>query len=345
MEQQANPVVDHMLTKADFGIQFDGRNWKKHETRVMGMTRQQLGDNIGVNADSSLFGIKQIDLHGTSAPLGHSFGFVLGHSDDLSDPKPLMTGQKALFTDQSTGTAHLFHAVSLPGQPAMQSILVHDTEGAKQQGTQTALRRAARWRISNESAELLGPDSVLDGVTESSVTDDKGKKMTKYLVTPFSTDEQMRPSATHRLLVQNGTKKNFFNGAYSPANRKTVSHNGQEAIVMTEADFNAIKGPLTESLSIAPHHPFESGLYLHATKLNDSVTPDSVIVSGTIHREPLAQTSSNFACLNDLAGDDVAKAEAPKTSAELLKAIHPECKNVAGEMVMTDMAAKLTLED
>ncbi len=90
---------------------------------------------------------------------------MLGHSDDVADPKPVMTGQKALFTDQGTGTAHLFHAVSLPGQPAMQSIQIHDTDGAKQQGTQTALRRAARWRISNESAELLGPDSVPEGVT------------------------------------------------------------------------------------------------------------------------------------------------------------------------------------
>ena len=348
MTSSANPVVDHMITKADFGVQFDGKDWQKHETRVMGLTRAQLGNGIGVDADSSLFGIKQVNLHGTSAPFGHSFGFVLGHSPDKLNPEPVLTGQKAVFTDQTTGSAHLFHAISLPNKPQMEPIAIHETEEAKLQGTQTALRRAAGWRAKPDSHELLGPESVLDGVTESTVTAADGKKLTKYLVTPFSTGEEMRPSAMHRLLTKNGPKKSFFNGKYSPANRTMVSHNGQEAIVMTEADFNSIKAPLVESLSLQGKHPFENGLYIHMTKLDDQVTPDHVLVGGTIVREPLATTSSAFARLSDLVDDatESTKAEAAASTSELLKVIHPECKSTGAEMVMTDLGVgQLSLDE
>ena len=75
-------------------------------------------------------------------------------------------------------------------------------------------------------------------------------------------DGEMKPSAMHRLLAQNGNNKQFFGGRYHPANRKTVPHLGQEAIVMTDADFNAIKAPLTDSLELTSKHPFENGLYI-----------------------------------------------------------------------------------
>merc|ERR1719473_1174508 len=173
--QNANPVVDHMLKSADFALKFNTKNMKQHETRVMGVSREQLGNGIGVHADSSLFGIKRIDLHGTSAPLGHTYGFVLGHSDDVENPQAILTGTKALFTDQTTGAAHLFHALTIPGKSNMESIHVHETEGAKLQGTQTALRRAARWRQNANDDKLLGPESVYHGVTKSSVNLGDGK--------------------------------------------------------------------------------------------------------------------------------------------------------------------------
>lgn len=333
-QENANPIVDHMLTSADFALKFDTKGMKQHETRVLGFTREQLGNGLGVNADSSLFNLQRVDLHGTSAPLGHSFGFVLGHSDNMQNPDGILTGAKAVFTDQTTGAAHLFHALTVPGKNKMESIHVHQTEAAKQQGAQTALRRAARWRENASGDKLLSPESVVHGVTESSVDLGNGKKSVKYLVTPYSTDGEMKPSAMHRLLTQNGNNKQFFGGRYHPANRKTVPHLGQEAIVMTDADFNAIKAPLTDSLELTSKHPFENGLYVHMTKLDDLEAPDHVTLGGTFVREPLATTESSFARLNDLVRDDTqsqSAVQANTSTADILKAIHPECKGVTAE--------------
>lgn len=333
-QENANPIVDHMLTSADFALKFDTKGMKQHETRVLGFTREQLGNGIGVNADSSLFNLQRVDLHGTSAPLGHSFGFVLGHSDSLEAPDAILTGAKAVFTDQTTGAAHLFHALTVPGKDKMESVHVHPTEAAKLQGTQTALRRAARWRENVTTDKLLGPESVLHGVTESSLDLGNGKKSVKYLVTPYSTDGEMKPSAMHRLLAQNGNNKQFFGGRYHPANRKTVPHLGQEAIVMTEADFNGIKAPLTDSLELKSKHPFENGLYIHMTKLDDLEAPKHVTLGGTFVREPLATTASSFARLNDLVQEDAQTSTASTqntSTADILKAIHPECKGVTEE--------------
>ena len=222
-----NPIVDHMITEADFAVNFDTRGMKRNETRVMGLTREQLGNAIGVHADSSLFGIKKIQLHGTSAPLSHSFGFVIGHSDDVTDPQAVHTGQKAIFTDQTNASAHLFHALSTPGRQTMAPIHIHETAGALEAGPTQALRRAARWRINPGEEALLGPESVKHGVTKSSIDLGNGKKSVKYLVTPFSTDGEMKPSAMHRLLTQNCKNKAFFNGRYDQSQRKTVPHLGQ----------------------------------------------------------------------------------------------------------------------
>ena len=180
-----NPIVDHMITEADFAVNFDTKDMKRGETRVMGLTRQQLGNAIGVHADSSLFGIKKFQLHGTSAPLTHSFGFVIGHSDDVNDPKAVLTGQKAIFTDQTNASAHLFHALSTPGRTSMAPIHIHETEAAMQQGPDTWMKRAARWRLNPADDALLGPESVAHGVTKSSIDLGNGKQSVSTLSRHF----------------------------------------------------------------------------------------------------------------------------------------------------------------
>ena len=117
---------------------------------------------------------------------------------------------------------------------------------------------------------------------------------------------------------------------------------------MTEADFNSIKGPLTDSLSLTNKHPFENGAFIHLTKLDDYKSPDNVVLSGTIHREPIASTSSSFARLNDLVMNDDNKVVAKETSAvsseALLRVIHPECKGVTAEQSTMTALEELSLE-
>lgn len=334
-DDHMNPVIDHNLKSVDLGIRFDSANWAVGETRAMGLTREQLGQGLGVPGDSSLFGINAVKLHGTGVK--GAFGFVLGHSDSLDKPQGINTGQKAVFTDQLTGTAHLFHALHLPGKSDIQAIDVHETDAALAQSPEMRMRRAARWRVDSSRPELLTTGSVLTGVTKSAAGDS-----VKYLVTPYGKTHS-DISATHRLLTQNGNNANFFNGRYSTANRTTVPLNGQEAIVMTSKDFHDIKAPLEESLRLEGVHPFESGLYLHATKLDDADVGSSFTVPLTITRTPLlAETASAFTRLADLTPSTGTAVATAATPSELQHTLHPECGDT--KMVLESME-DLSLEE
>lgn len=327
-----NPIVDHNLKQVDLGIRFDSSDWAVGETRAMGLTREQLGQGLGVPGDSSLFNINSIQLHDTGVK--GAFGFVLGHSDSLDTPEGINTGQKAVFTDQLTGTAHLFHALHLPGKSNIQAVDVHETAAAMEQNPEMRMRRAARWRVDNSRPELLTTGSVLTGVTKSVAGDS-----VKYLVTPYGSGPNAKAnneiSATHRLLTQNGNNSSFFNGQYSTANRTTVPLNGQEAIVMTGAHFDSIVGPLQQSLELNMH-PFEKGLYLHATKLDDADVGKSFTVPLTITRTPLlTESASSFTRLSDLTPASGTSAPVVATASELQSTLHPECGDT--KMVLESM--------
>ena len=122
------------------------KGMKQHETRVLGFTREQLGNGIGVNADSSLFNLQRVDLHGTSAPLGTQLWLCSRPQRQSARARRHPDGCKGGFYGPDDWGGAPFHALTVPGKNKMGSIHVHQTEAAKLQGTQTALRRAARWR-------------------------------------------------------------------------------------------------------------------------------------------------------------------------------------------------------
>ena len=215
-----------------------------------------------------------------SEPTGAEFGVTVGTNNVRGMPDAINTPTRALIHDTKSNTTMAFHAVHTTGAAFDKSVLpIH---GAEPEDKLLPWKAAHRWQVDPAATDDDGPYDVMTeknvdyGVTKSTVGNE-----TKYLITDGSPGKR---SAIKRLIDLPGNS-GLCNGRLKPGVRTEVVLNGQNAIVMSEADFDAIAGPLRKSLK--QNNPLENGVHFHLHQTNDAAPPTSVLLPWTLVREPL----------------------------------------------------------
>lgn len=212
-------------------------------------------------------------------PTGAEYGITVGTSAVPNEPDAINTPTRALIHDQATNITSAFHAVHTTGAAFDKTVLpIH--KDALEDST-LPWKAAHRWQVDPDHVtdgpyEVMTDKNVDYGVTKSTVGNE-----TKYLITDGTPGKR---SAIKRLIDLPGNSS-LCNGRLKPGNRTEVTLNGQTAIVMSEADFNSIAGPLRKSLK--QDNPLENGLHFHFHQTNDASPPSSVLLPFTLVREPL----------------------------------------------------------
>lgn len=253
-------------------------------------------------------------------PTGAEYGITVGTSSVRGVPDSINTPARALVHDTGSNTTMAFHAVHTTGAAFDKTTLpIH---GAAPEDKLLPWKAAHRWQVDPAANDHDGPYEVMTdknvdyGVTKSVIGSE-----TKYLITDGAPGKR---SAIKRLIDLPGNS-GLCNGRLKPGVRSEVTLNGQNAIVMSEADFDSIAGPLRKSLKQT--NPLENGVHFHLHQTNSAAPPSSVLLPWTLVREPLPLEGHDkpWVSVSDLAnalpGNGSGKAKA--APANLESVVHP----------------------
>lgn len=308
-------IVDSGSTTTHFAFRVDTDGMAEGDVKAVTLHRNQLLQGAGVKT-MPLLNLQSLSLHPMeyAEPTGAEFGITVGTSTDPLNPDAINTPTRSVYHANGQSTA--FHAIHTTGAafhnvtlPLHAEPLADPTLPAK---------AALRWRVDPTADtgvpfEIMGPEHVNYGVTKSVAGDD-----TKYLITRGDPD---KPSAIDRLL---DLGSGLCGGRYTKAARNEVNYNGQTAVVMSEADFDSVAGPLRESLAANAAANTDITFFIH--KLNDAPAPSCATLPVTFNRTPRPLEGHDKATISlaDLARclPVVGEAQAAPTPVEAL--VHPD---------------------
>jgi hypothetical protein len=309
----------------------------------MSFKLDHLMDSAGV-AHRDMLGIDRITI-GKPHVMGKDsiqadqlYGVTLGFGPEAHNPISLPIKNKAIFADEKSGS-HGFHAIVGQHMQTEADFNVHtDDKGiVEHTAADKVLRRVMRW--TEKPNEVAGPTNpvmtaanVKFGVKKS-VRSDSGPA--KYIV---HERDSRGVGAMFRLLDLNKSgdgARGFLGGRYAEGVRHMVpGDGGSQGIVMTEADFNSVKGPLEESLQNKSAWSEHERIYLHLHPIKSGTRAEFTTVPVTFHRTSLLHgyeggenmklhslTTNHIS--NAVDGMPlVAQADSSIVAAEVAKAIH-----------------------
>lgn len=290
MSASLKNVVDEQSTHANLAITFNTKGMGEGPEHFVEqhITGDNLAKILGVK-HYDLANIKSIRVHPptTSEYTSSSFGLVLGHgTEEANNFEPLNTPHRSAHLN-GEGDIHSFHGFHTGSGFGPYDLHVHPTDNQIAELRQDNLpnRRLARWLRESTSTnfELLNEDSIHDGVHKSVIPGAPEK--TKYIVTKGAMDKDgsFKDNAIYRLFQYNnmGSSKNL-----PPGVTTLSSFENQPAYVLSETQFNDIKGKLSKALS--PASPWNKGFTARLTRNGAGSAPSAVTFQTELHREPLA---------------------------------------------------------
>lgn len=308
-------VVDSGATKTHFAFRVDTEGMHEGDVRPVTVSRHQLLMGAGVKT-MPLLNLQSIDLHPMeyAEPSGAEFGITVGTSTDPLNPDAISTPTRSIYHANGHSTA--FHAVHTTGAAFHNVNLPIQTKPLAD--PDLPYKAALRWRVdptadTSVPFDIMGPEHVNYGVTKSVAGDD-----TKYLITR---GDPAKPSAVDRLL---DLGSGLCGGRYTKAARNEVSYNGQTAVVMSEADFDSVAGPLRDSLSANAEADNDITFFVH--KLNDAAAPATATLPVTFNRAtlPLKDHTDSIITLADMAKCLPVVGEAHAAAKPVEALVHPD---------------------
>ena len=280
--------VDYGNTESEFQFRFDTTGMKAGDHRKIHFTGEEFIDHVGITT-ADLFNPTGAEIT-TNAVKGH-YGVSAFHGKEGGDPTGgdwVRTANRVpvrgIDKNSKLSVDSEFQHSNLPNVRHTTSLKLRLTKD------QLGDRAKANNRKGIATWANMKPENVTAGVQ---VAEHSGQK--RYII-PES-DETGMKNATFAYLQRNATKPGFMNGVYKSG--PTSSHMGKKAfVVKDESHFDAMHS-LLKNLT-ETHSPYQRGLGVTVTKLDNEAHDEPLVVSMKFKRDPLsleegfqAKTSDN----------------------------------------------------
>ena len=266
-------LVDHGVQRRDMHFTFN--NFQPTESNNYSSTVEIPHDHLAqafkmsnaAQLGTTDGGLKSIDVISHGGLDGGLYALSMVHKDKNGQLTQLDTDDRVISHEMTpqgpmTDAHHFFGDASQGPMNHNQPVRINH---AKETDLEQAARLHSRW-------QGFGLDNINTGHRIFKAQDAKGNDIERVAV----------PEGTglHRLVMNNGNERNFFNGRYSDKNRAVVNNH----IVMSKEDFDEASEGLVKAFT--PENPWsdsEGSLVFHMTTPHKPSGPVSVFTSFERH--------------------------------------------------------------